>query len=104
MDFYGFYTGQNFDDYTWLGAHLDGNKCTFRTFAPSANNVQLLINGNIYQMNQIYNGNFYEITIDGVKDGDCYEYRIFSGNGNYVDHCDPYGYGMELRPNHKSIV
>ena len=104
MDFYGFYTGQNFDDYTWLGAHLDGNNCTFRTFAPSANNVQLLINGNIYQMNQIYNGNFYEITIDGVKDGDCYEYRIFSGNGNYVDHCDPYGYGMELRPNHKSIV
>ena len=33
-----------------------------------------------------------------------YKYKIYDRNGNPADHCDPYGFGMELRPNSASIV
>ena len=33
-----------------------------------------------------------------------YKYRIYDRAGNFVDHCDPYGYGMELRPNTASVI
>ena len=36
MDFYGFYTGQEFEAYKYLGAHYTKERTTFRTFAPSA--------------------------------------------------------------------
>ena len=29
---------------------------------------------------------------------------IYDRNGNPVDHCDPYGFGMELRPSSASII
>ena len=40
----------------------------------------------------------------GAKPGQMYKYRIYDRNDNPVDHCDPYGFGMELRPNSASIV
>ena len=36
MDFYGFYMGQEFEAYSYLGAHLEENGVIFRTFAPNA--------------------------------------------------------------------
>ena len=33
-----------------------------------------------------------------------YKYRIYGGDGRCIDHCDPYGYGMELRPATASII
>ena len=39
MDFYGFYTGQEFEAYKYLGAHYTKERTTFRTFAPSAAGV-----------------------------------------------------------------
>ena len=105
MDTYGFYTGQVFDAYEWLGAHIGADGVTFRTFAPNAAGIQVLHGGREISMNQIIDGNFYEVTIPDAKAGDPYEYRIFKQGGRYyTDHCDPYGYGMELRPNHKSII
>ena len=32
MDFYGFYTGQEFEAYKYLGAHYTKERTTFRTF------------------------------------------------------------------------
>lgn len=105
MDTYGFYTGQVFDAYEWLGAHIGADGVIFRTFAPNAAGIQVLHGGREISMNQIIDGNFYEVTIPDAKAGDPYEYRIFKQGGRYyTDHCDPYGYGMELRPNHKSII
>lgn len=104
MDMYGFYTGQMFDAYEWLGAHVTGDSVVFRTFAPGASHVELLWNGEVLPMFPIHNGHFYETSVYGAKAGDLYEYRIYGQNGNVTDHCDPYGFGMELRPNHKSIV
>ena len=103
MDFHGFYTGQIFDAYEWMGAHYTEKETTFRTFAPQAKNVELLLAGKMIPMKKAYNGQFYEAVVENVPLGAEYEYRIYSGMGA-VDHCDPYGFFMQKRPQHKSIV
>ena len=104
MDMYNFYMGRVFDAYEYLGAHLTGNGAIFRTYAPNATKVGLLHNGNELPMHEIYDGNFYELQVENAVPGDLYEYRIYLRNGSYTDHSDPYGFQMELRPDHKSIV
>ncbi len=106
MDMYGFYTGQIFDAYEFLGAHAVENGTVFRTFAPSAKGVCVRYGEEKTQvaMAQSYDGNFYEVYIPGVTPGTPYEYRVYTQDGGYTDHCDPYGFGMELRPAHRSIV
>ena len=103
MDFYGFYTGEIFDAHEFLGAHKTSEGTTFRTFAPQAQKVELLLNDQCIPMEKIYNGQFYEATVQDVPFDSTYEYRIHA-HGRYVDHCDPYGNGMELHPAHKSIL
>lgn len=55
-------------------------------------------------MEQIYDGNFYECRIAEAKEGMRYKIRIYEKSGSFLDHCDPYGYGMELRPQNASII
>jgi len=107
MDFYGFYTGQIFDAYEYLGAHRAGNGWIFRVFAPNAARVTLL--GEFtdwieYEMNRVNDGNFFEVYVDRGNDGETYFHRIYSRSGGYTDHCDIYGFGMELRPGFKSVL
>ena len=103
MDFYGFYTGAVFDAYNWLGAHYTPEETTFRTFAPQAAGVELVLEGKVIPMEKVYNGQFYEISVKELPEGSKYEYRI-RGNNGQVDHCDPYGFSMERRPDHRSIT
>lgn len=103
-DPHGFYTGQHFDTYEYLGAHPGEEGTTFRTFAPAAANVSLLLNGQEIPMNRVFNGQFFEVTAPEAKPGDLYEYRIYLRDGSYTDHADPYGFQMELRPAHKSVI
>lgn len=104
MDMYGFYTGQVFNAYEYLGAQLVEKGVVFRNFAPNAAGVAVVWNGTAVSMNPTCDGNFYEVWIEEARAGDVYEFRIYHQNGSYTDHCDPYGFGMELRPAHKSIV
>lgn len=104
MDQYGFYTGQIFNAYEYFGAHILKNGVVFRTFAPNASHVSLLLNGKEIPMVAVYDGNFYELIVESATVGDTYEYRIYKSYGGFTDHCDPYGFQMELRPFHKSIV
>ena len=107
MDFHGFYTGKIFDAYQYLGAHITDAGVVFRTFAPGAQKVSLIgecSQWREYDMNRVYDGNFWERYVDSVKPGSMYKYRIYEKSGSCVDHCDPYGFGMELRPNSASIV
>lgn len=94
MDMYEFYTGQVFDAYAYLGAHVIPEGVVFRTFAPNAQEVSLLHGNREIAMSQIYDGNFYEAVVPDALVGDAYEYRIHQRDGRYVDHCDPYGFGM----------
>ena len=104
MDMYSFYTGSSFDAYEYLGAHIKGYGVVFRTYAPNAEKVSVLHNGIELPMQQIYDGNFYELYVENAASGDLYEYRIYHQNGRYTDHSDPYGFLMELRPDHRSLV
>lgn len=107
MDMYGFYTGKIFDAYEYLGCHLEQDGAVFRVFAPAAVQISVIGEFNAWQetgMEKIYDGNFWECRIPGVKEGMMYKYRIYNRSGKWIDHCDPYGYGMELRPHNASIV
>lgn len=106
MDHYGFYTGKIFDAYEYLGAHIEGTGVTFRTFAPAAGRVSLIGEFNGWQevpMDRVHDGNFWAFHVDGAKPGMMYKYRIYHGD-DFVDHCDPCGFGMELRPACASII
>ena len=107
MDFYGFYTGKIFDAYEYLGAHVQKGGTSFRTFAPSASRVALIGEFNGWRetpMEKVHDGNFWEARVENALPGMMYKYRIYGGDGRCIDHCDPYGYGMELRPNTASII
>ena len=107
MDMYGFYTGQEFEAYKTQGAHLENGGVRFCTFAPAARKVAVIGEFNNWQewyMNKINDGNFYEAFIPEAKEGQMYKYRIYTSDTVFVDHCDPYGFGMELRPASASII
>ena len=107
MDFYGFYTGRSFDAYHYLGAHLTGEGAVFRTFAPSAQKISLIGDFSGWEelpMVKVYDGNFWECTVPQAEPGMKYKYRIYRPDGSWLDHCDPYGFFMELRPHNASIL
>ena len=107
MDLYGYYTGKIFDTYRYLGCSFEGDTAVFRTFAPAAMRVAVIGEFNGWQEWEMYQGydrNFWECRIPGVKEGQMYKYRIYTQNGSVIDHCDPYGYEMELRPNNATLV
>lgn len=107
MDFYGFYTGTEFQAYRYLGAHREGDQTVFRTFAPGARQIQVIgeFNGwNGTGMNKIHDGNFWECRVGGAKPGQMYKYRITGADNSCRDRCDPYGFRMELRPHSASYI
>ena len=107
MDFYGFYTGKIFDAYRYLGAHAADKGVTFRTFAPSASKISVIGEFSEWEempMEKVHDGNFWEYFSPKAAPGMMYKYRIYDQSGQWIDHCDPYGYGMELRPNTASII
>lgn len=107
MDFYGFYTGKEFEAYQYLGAHMENNRVIFRTFAPSAEKISVIGDFNGWQdtpMNKVYDGNFWECTVPSASEGMRYKYRIYEKGGRFLDHADPYAFYSELRPDTCSIL
>ena len=107
MDIYGFYKGECFDAYEYLGAHITTAGTVFRTYAPNASSVALVGDFNGWKdqpMERVADGRFYELLCPEAKAGMRYKYRIYDKNGNFIDHCDPYGFGSELRPGTCSVV
>ena len=104
MDFDKFYRGFEYKAYEFLGAHLQGDGTVFRVYAPAASSVRLLIKGESMDMGRIWNGQFWELYVPGVYAGERYMFGINGSDGIYTERCDPYGFQMEVRPAHKSIV
>lgn len=107
MDIYGFYAGEIFDAYKYMGAHIENDQVVFRTYAPHASRVELIGEFNNWSGTEMYrleDNKFFECRVSNLRSGMLYKYRIYSNDGQCVDHCDPYGFGMELRPNTASII
>ena len=95
------------DAYEFLGCHLLEGGAVFRVFAPAARGISVIGDFNCWQetaMNRIHDGQFWECFVPNVKEGMLYKYKVYTSQGNVVEHCDPYGFGMELRPNFASVV
>lgn len=105
MDKYDFYTGNSFDAYEFMGAHIENGGVMFRTYAPGAKSVSVIGDfSNWDEISMIKTDNFYECFVEEAKTGMRYKYRIYGADGRVLDHCDPYGFGMELRPGTASII
>lgn len=104
MDFDKFYRGFEYKAYEFLGAHPQDDGTVFRVYAPAASSVKLLIKDESIDMGRIWNGQFWEVFVPGVFAGEKYMFGIYGSDGVYTERCDPYGFQMEVRPAHKSIV
>lgn len=107
MDIYGFYKGEVFEAYNYLGAHTSEKGTLFRTYAPNAEKVAVIGDFNNWTelpMHKTADGNFYEEFCADAHENMRYKYRIYDKKGDFCDHCDPYGYGMEVRPGTCSII
>ncbi len=102
-----FYDGKAFDAYEFFGAHSENGKTVFRTYAPNAENIKVIGTFNGWrgnEMTQSGRSGVFSFISDTAKPGDLYKFQITYSDGNVVDHCDPYGFGMELRPAHASVI
>ena len=107
MDKQQFFNGAVFDAWRWFGAHLGGGGAVFRTFAPNASRITLTgaMNGwTETDLHQDGRSGFWEVSVPGTQAGQLYKYRIYAADGSVTEHCDPYGFAMELRPACCSIV
>ncbi len=107
MDFYGFYTGEEFQAYKFLGAHFENGKTVFRTFAPNAEKISVIGEFSDWKeipMSKVYDGNFWVCVVENTQPLQMYKYRVYKKNGTVTDHCDPYGFYAELRPNNASKI
>ena len=103
MDMQAFYTGHAFDAYEFFGAHSYFGGTHFAVWAPAAQYVQVVGEFGEYGMHRTYAG-VWEADVNGADAGMAYQYRVTGANGRCVDHCDPYGFAMKLRPDGRSII
>ncbi|MDY3792203.1 MAG: 1,4-alpha-glucan branching protein GlgB [Oscillospiraceae bacterium] len=104
MDMHEFFMGNVFDAYDFFGAHPDDTGTVFRTFAPSAVRVAIIGEWNGWKEEIMQkNGQVYSYHSPNAHKGMMYKYVIYSQSGR-KEHCDPYGFAMELRPAFSSII
>ena len=103
MDMQAFYTGHAFDAYEFFGAHTYFGGTHFAVWAPGAQYVQVVGEFGEYGMHRTCAG-VWEADVNGADAGMAYQYRVTGANGRCVDHCDPYGFAMKLRPDGRSII
>ena len=103
MDMQAFYTGHAFDAYEFFGAHTYFGGTHFAVWAPAAQYVQVVGEFGEYGMHRTHSG-VWEADVNGADAGMAYQYRVTGADGRTVDHCDPYGFAMKLRPDGRSII
>ena len=105
MDKNYFFDGRMFDAFEYMGAHPTERGVFFRTYAPNAQKVAVTGSFNDwYPYQMTFEDGFWTAEVEGAKVGDLYKFIIYTRNGEQVQHCDPYGFGMQLRPEWASVV
>lgn len=104
LDMHSFYMGDVFDAYKFFGAHTDSSGTVFRTFAPNAFRVTIIGEWNGWKEEEMTkSGQIFTYSSSEAVKGQMYKYVIYSRSGR-AEHCDPYGFAMELRPAFASII
>ena len=100
---YLFHEGTNYHSHKFLGSFLDGDKCTFRVWAPNARRV--FVTGEFcswhphaHEMKLVNDKGIFEIELFGIKQYDAYKYVIDTKSGNELWKADPYAKHAETRP------
>lgn len=107
MDKQAFFDGQVFDAYRWFGAHIENQSVIFRVFAPNAAKITVTGAFNSWKedaLQQDGRSGFWSVSVPGAQVGQFYKYRIYAQDGTVTEHCDPYGFAMELRPGCCSVI
>lgn len=66
MNTSNFYAGEEFYAHMMLGCLRGAKGATFRTFAPAAERVQLVLDGEFMDMSKCWDGNFWELYLPEV--------------------------------------
>lgn len=106
MNLKKFKEGNAFDAYEYFGAHMEQDGVMFRTYAPNADKVMVFGDFTGWQevaMEQHRRSGVWEVFISYAYPGQRYKYVIYGKTGR-VEHCDPYGFGMEMRPGNCSVI
>ena len=101
-----FFAGESLHAWQYFGAHVTKSGTTFRTYAPSADGVNIFGDFNDWNeqpMERDARG-VWSITIRGAKAGQLYKYVVYGNNGWRTEHADPYAFGAELRPGSASKI
>lgn len=105
MNIQEFFDGKVFDAHRYMGAHPTKDGTDFRVYAPRAIKVSLIGEFSGWQeigMEKEYGG-FFHCFVPGALTGMMYKYKIYA-DASVTEHCDPYGFSMELRPRNASII
>lgn len=106
MNLKDFYKGNLFDCYNFFGAHKENDEFIFRTYAPTAKEVMIFGSFNDWKEEEMKKdeGGIFLFKTNKASFGDMYKYVIYSKDGHRYEHCDPYAFGMELRPAFASYI
>lgn len=107
MNYDEFLKGTAFDAYTYFGAHVESDGVSFRVYAPNARDVKLIGDFSGWEEYNMYPCEYrgvWQAYIKGAKTGQLYKYVIYTQSGERVEHCDPYGFAMEMPPAFASVV
>jgi len=106
---YLFHEGTNYKAYLYMGAHIEGDYCVFRTWAPNAQRV--FVTGDfcnwdttLHEAFRITNSGIFECVIKGIKQFDSYKFVIITKDGKEHLKADPYAFHSETRPQTASKV
>lgn len=102
-----FHQGTYDHSYQIFGAHPVSGGIQFTLWCPGAANVGVMGDFSDWEPLPLLaqgNSGVFSATISQAKVGDCYKYRIITGNGEAHDKADPYAFSAEVRPGTASRV
>lgn len=105
LNLHDFCCGNAFDCYEFFGVHRENDEFVFRTYAPDAERITITGSFNDWsEWNMDKDGSVWTMRTRDASFGDMYKYIIYTQGAGRCEHCDPYGFGMELRPNFASYI
>ena len=98
-----FLNGLSYNAYESMGAHLSDGGAEFVTYAPNAVNVELMLNGSVFEMQRDDRG-IWSCFRERAGQGDIYQFIITTKTLEKHYRSDPFAFYSEVRPKNASIL